>query len=220
MRIVRYIGLLGALVFGSFFADVSMVHVQKKFQRIKKEHSLIVAFAYSLSARDRAGFADEDGEKTYSQRWHAVENVVEILDSFSNRSKYSDSVAFIAINFDRGDLSELRQELGLTQDAILFFKDGVPLVTQIIDAASFSPADMRRFLERANISDFAEYVNEERIAKKKKERELRRRASAPLVSFGVGLGYGCAYPWRSGCVSPASWGWGRWGGYWGRGCCW
>jgi hypothetical protein len=197
-------------------ADVEMVHVQKKFQKIKKEHQLIVAFAYSLPTQERLQLSTDTGKNIYSKWWNEVNKVVSILESFSNRRLYTDDVIFVAMNFDRGDMAALRNELSLTHDALLFFKDGVPVLTQIIDVASFTPADMRRFLERSNVADFAEYAAEERIAKKEREREYRRRATRPVFSLGIGLGYGSVYPWCSGCVSP--WVWGGRFGYW-SGCC-
>ncbi len=210
--------VLGILFVGLAVADVETISVQKKFNRVKRENPLMVVFAYQLPVDS---YSLEDVEKeggVHSARWHAVYNVYRIFEAFSDRPSY-DAVLFALVNYLRGDMKMFQQEWGLEHDALLFFKDGQLLVTQIIDAASFSPEDMRRFLERANILDFARYESEERELKKRRERERRRLESRPVVSFGVGLGYGCAYPWCSGCVSPWSWGYGGWG-CWGRRCCW
>ncbi len=206
----------------SLAASVETIQVQKKFNRIKREQALLVVFAYDLPLEERikGAFSEEGGGRT--QRWQAIHNVYLIFEAFAGRPTFADAVTFALVNFARGDMKSLRDEWGVEQDALLFMKDGKVLVTQIIDAASFTPQDMQRFLARSNVADFAEYEDEERALKKQRARERRRLESRPVVSFGVGLGYGCAYPWASGCVSPWSWGYGGWGCYggWGRRCCW
>lgn len=216
MKVLKSFWLLAFAIF-TLGAEVESAYVQKKFERLKKTCPLLVIYAYSLPLDKRLKIENLEGDLVHTRRWNAVYNVVQVMEQFSGRSRYEDTVCFVNLNFSRGDMKSLQADWRLEQDALLFMRDGKVMGTQIIDSASFSINDMYRFLERLHINDFAEYREEEIASREKREREIRRRRSRPVVSFGVGLGYGCASPWGYNCVSPWGYGYRR---YWGPGWAW
>ncbi|HBL98752.1 TPA: hypothetical protein DDZ86_03860 [Candidatus Dependentiae bacterium] len=213
------IALLGSvLILGAspfVYSNVEMVHVRDDFDKVLDDNDLVVAYVYSLPGTLRDEIVMPDGSKNHTPEWQEVIRKINIFTGISEDPVYDDQVVFVASNLDRGDMKGLRKDYTMIGDMMMVFRKGHVIAKRTV-TNELMPADVKQFLDRANLRDFAEAAlrSEEKKEEDRRARCQKCKRCNSCVSFSAGFGFG--YPgWPYGWYGPSYYNsgpWTRW--YW------
>jgi hypothetical protein len=184
----------------TFLDAQGLIKVQSidRFDRIRKQNNLMVAYLYEINPATHEGTA-----------WSKVDDNHMVLEALSKRLRYRKTITFVSANLLRDDLQQLKQRYNLTQEnALLLFKGGSPYRTARLTGL-FDTAAVRTIIE-SNFGDFIDDVlDEQEIRAQKLQREerqnsyrrdRRRPERTTYVTYAPYWGppggyYGYAYPY-------------------------
>lgn len=171
---------------------VQFIHVDTRFESVRKKCRLMVVYFYELGKDDRT---------IKTARWTEVDRNFTAFHRASRVRRYAEAgICFVAVNLTRDNLGRYRQEYKLRgNDSVVLFRDGVPYGKEDL-AGAFNEKDVRSFIDDY-FDDFITYE----IDRQKEQEERRARADDDSCADGSCVWY--SQP-RLGVYSYS------WPGYW------
>ncbi|MBN2267433.1 MAG: hypothetical protein JW725_03780 [Candidatus Babeliaceae bacterium] len=202
-KILKGIALLAvSLFFQQAYAALEFAETREEYNDLIDRNDMVVMYIFDLRGKD---LAKNPVTNDYSGRWHAVDTVQRIMQKI-DKDPYYRNVIFASVNLARGDLEEIRKfccPAGAT-DMMLFFYKGKRKARAQIQAAGFTRAKMKSFLQLSKVDDFVSAYNRKVEQQEARRRRTYRRTTCvdcgPRVGFGIGVG-----PYYDGYWGPRNW---------------